>query len=325
MTKYLKASVVPLVFLLNSCAFATDAQDVLAAAFAERSKVRSVDCEYVLRNHWGQVSKNHVIAEYNKVFFSTKVISEGVLPEGMTNGPNAEVFDGSTVASYYETGGQIRSFDTTASRKIDTPFRLAFQWVGDIARIREDERLSEWETWSLVSGKVVELSKIGSNLVVLKVTGIGDKGGDDYMLVTFDSNFGYFPVEERFFRNKQCVVETKCEVAWIVDGTGKKVVFPLRAEYRAGEKSYNTWRSHEVVRSTLRINHVIDPVQFTAAALPKGKAVDVDKLNSEIKAKLSTANAPNTTGNSRIIIGGILFASAFAIVSLLMRRKARSA
>lgn len=325
MTNNLRKATILFVLVSNSLAFSIDAQDVLAVAFAERSKVRSFDMEFVVKNDWGQICKQHVISEYGNVFVSRKFISPGVLPEGTQTGPEGVVFNGSTVAQYYQNAGQTRSFDTAVSRKIDTPFRRAFQWIDSTTENRDDERLGEWETWSSISRKVVEQNSIARNLVVLKIAGVGKKGGDDYMLVTFDADFGYFPVEERFFRNKTLIVETKCIVDWILDESGKKVVFPLRTDYHtfAGEGSFNSWNLQEVNRSSLRLNPVIDPVQFTAAALPKSKPVDVDNLNRHIEAQFPKTKPPVYIWRSFVFWGSITLVALVLVSRLLTGHNSR--
>ena len=324
MINNLRIATILFVLVSNSLAFSKDAQDVLAVAFAERSKVRSFDVEFVMKNDWGLVCQQHVINEYNKVFVSTKYISPGVLPEGTETGPEGVVFNGSTVARYFKKAGQTRSFETAVSRKIDTPFFRAYLWIDGATDNRGEEGLGLWGTWSSISRKVVE-QNIDRNLVVLKMAHVGKKGGDDYMFVTFDSDFGYFPVGVQFFRNKTLIVETKCIVDWILDESGKKVVFPLRTDYHtfAGEGSFNSWNLQEVNRATLRLNPIIDPVQFTAAALPKSKPVDVDNLNNHLAALFPKTKPTIYIWRSFVFWGSITLVVVVLLSTLLARRNSR--
>ena len=317
--------VVLLVFSVwcSEAALSSEASDILAKAFAERSKIWSFECELVSKNQWGAVAKESIVVDRNKSSHTIKHISEGVLPEGVSHGANITVFDGETVGSYFDKAGSIRTHRTSKTRELPTPWREAFQWALSLSGTSQLERLDDWTLWNSLATKVVEVTQSSDGMKVLKFEGINPRSSDAYSLVSFDLNHGYFPVRHQFYRDDELVVESSCEVDWIVDGKGERVVFPIKTDSRNGVGVNSSWTSLEVDRATLKVNTEIKAAVFSVESLPKSKVLDVDKLNSSIKSQMASQELKKSPIFSRSIISIVLILITLIGVLFLRRTWAK--
>ena len=303
----------------SEAALSSEASDILAKAFAERSKIWSFECELVSRDQWGMVAKERIVVDRNKSSHTINIVSEGVLPLGVSHGANVTVFDGETVGAYFEKTESIRTFQTNTTREIATPWRQAFQWTLSLSRTSQLERLDDWALWSSLATKVVEVTQPTNELAILRFEGFNPGGANEFSLVSFDLNHGCFPIRHQFHRDGELIVDSTCEVDWVVDGKGNRVAFPLKTEDRNGVGTKSFWTSLEVDRATLKVNTEIDAAVFSIEALPKSKVVDVDKLNSSIKSQLSSRSLERSPVFNRSIIGLVMILITIMGVVFLRR------
>ena len=181
------------------------------------------------------------------------------------------------------------------------------------------ERLDDWALWSSLATKVVEVTQPTNELAILRFEGFNPGGANEFSLVSFDLNHGCFPIRHQFHRDGELIVDSTCEVDWVVDGKGNRVAFPLKTEDRNGVGTKSFWTSLEVDRATLKVNTEIDAAVFSIEALPKSKVVDVDKLNSSIKSQLSSRSLERSPVFNRSIIGLVMILITIMGVVFLRR------
>lgn len=290
-------------------AYAHNAQEILANAYAERAKVKTIDYSFTTRTESGTIVLSNVITDGRKLYLDRQTIEKGVVPDGLTAANGIQVFDGTRV--YKKNGKNIRTYRSTATRRYASPVQVAFQWMASAMMVGENvERLSEWELWSDYAATVTSVSEHANGIWRLRAQEL--PAPIDYHMVYFDSSRNFYPVKYEAFRDGTCIVEAEFAIEMFTDVDGTEIAFPIAATYRthSGPGSYNSWTTHEVNTKALRINPRVREAQFTLASLSGGDVfVDVDEMNERLAENRSHASRSSRYSYLAAIIAvlGVLF------------------
>jgi hypothetical protein len=285
---------------------------IFSAAFAEYMKVRSFDAVYTNRDGFGGAYKYHMIMDQGKLFYEMEVLAEPVLPQGLSLKPDLGVFDGSTRITFHHKNAQARSMSASRAQLIPTPLEIAHIWMQCKNNSPVSERLGNWDYWLDELRRVSSVITDDENIVTVHSQGIGLDG---HRVISFNSDFAWFPVEYAVYVGDRCVFMQTTEVDWFIDENGTKVVFPVKIEAMKGDTQT---RSLVLDVERLRINHVVSAEQFTINSIPQNRFVDVDKLNHSIASQLDAdAKHEDEKSQRNIFLSGAILLGGFLTILLI--------
>jgi hypothetical protein len=297
-------------------------EDVLLAACGERAKLVSWDMEYVEHGRFGFTYRKRQIRDRQKSYEMRSVIIAGILPSGLMENPETQIFNGRERIEYSEKTGRARVSEAVGDYAIDGLLSQPFDWFKYFAEIRTNG-ISNGSEWLGLVTRVDRLTEYEEK-VTLVFRGESPNGKFE-VAVDFASEFGYYPSGYRTVYENRTFEQTDCELKWLVDENETKIVFPIRAIHKIYyQEDSPVTVEYEADLAKTRLNPRISDDQFSLAALPDHKNIlDVDKMNERLRSSLSAAkneDAIPPKGSARGRLGYILGGVAILAACVFLRR-----